>query len=81
MALHAGLTSDHKLGGIFGLSCYMLLRNDFKKIIDDAGNSNKNTKIFMGHGTGDPVVQYEFGQKTATQLKDWGYNIDFKSYP
>jgi len=81
MALHAGLTSEHKLGGIFGLSSYMLLRNTFKKTIDDAGNANAGTKIFMGHGNADPVVQYEFGKMTATALKDWGFNVDFKTYP
>lgn len=34
----------------------------------------------MGHGDADPVVRYDWGQKTAKQLKDWGWNVDFRTY-
>lgn len=34
----------------------------------------------MGHGDADQVVKYEWGQRTANQLKEWGWNVDFRTY-
>src|SRR6201996_2954331 len=80
MSLHGGLTYSQKLAGIFGLSCYMLLPEKFKGMIEASGDANKNTKIFMGHGDSDPVVQYKHGKMTADNLKEWGYDVDFNTY-
>lgn len=80
MSLHGGLTYSQKLAGIFGLSCYMLLPDKFKGMIEASGDANKNTKIFMGHGDSDPVVQYKHGKMTADNLKEWGYDVDFNTY-
>lgn len=35
----------------------------------------------MGHGDADPVVKYEWGQRTAEKLKEWGWSVDFQTYP
>jgi predicted esterase len=48
MSLLAGLTCPQKLGGIFGLSSYLLLQGKLKEMIAEKGNANKDTKIFMG---------------------------------
>lgn len=45
-----------------------------------ADNPNKETPIFMGHGDIDPVVRHEWGQRTADTLKEWGWNVDFRTY-
>lgn len=34
----------------------------------------------MGHGDADQVVKYVWGQKTAEILKEWGWNVDFRTY-
>ena len=34
----------------------------------------------MGHGDSDPVVRYDWGQQTASKLKEWGYSVDFQTY-
>ena len=80
MSLMAGLTCETKLGGIFGLSCYLLLREKLQSLIP-AENPNKATPIFMGHGDMDPVVQNKWGKMTADKLKEWGWNVDFRTYP
>jgi predicted esterase len=80
MSLMAGLTCPQKLGGIVGLSCYLLLQSKIKNLIDHGDNVNKDTKIFMGHGDSDPVVKPQFGKMTADQLKEWGFDVDFKTY-
>ncbi|KAF4304083.1 hypothetical protein SLS57_012147 [Botryosphaeria dothidea] len=79
MSLLSGLTSPNKLGGIFGLSCYLLLQNKIREMVPEE-NPNKDTPIFMAHGDIDPVVRYEWGQRTASKLKEWGWKIDFKTY-
>ncbi|KAL1633065.1 hypothetical protein SLS56_003136 [Neofusicoccum ribis] len=79
MSLLSGVTSPEKLGGIFGLSCYLLLQNKIREMIPE-DNPNKDTPIFMGHGDVDPVVRYEWGQRTASKLKEWGWKVDFKTY-
>jgi predicted esterase len=80
MSLFSGLTAPSRLGGIVGLSCYMLLSDKIKDLTVEAGNMNKETKIFMGHGDADMVVKYQFGKMTADVLKDMGYQVDFRTY-
>lgn len=79
MSLVAGITAPTKLGGIFGLSCYLLLKDKVQSMVP-ADSPNKLTPIFMGHGDADPVVRYAWGQMTAEKLKSWGWNVDFKTY-
>jgi len=81
MALLSGLAYPQKLGGVVGLSCYMLLRNKFRDLIEAGGGANKETQIFMGHGDADQLVQLQFGKLTADTLTEWGYRVDFKTYP
>ena len=80
VSLLAGLTCPEKLGAIFSLSGYLLMASKLKDMIAEKGNANKDTKIFMGHGDADEVVRYDWGKMTSAKLKDWSYNVDFKTY-
>ncbi|KAK3654702.1 hypothetical protein LTR56_003975 [Elasticomyces elasticus] len=79
MSLMAGITNPTKLGGIFGLSCYLLLKDKVQSMVP-SDSPNKATPIFMGHGDADQVVRYAWGKMTADTLKGWGWNVDFKTY-
>ncbi|KAK5111803.1 hypothetical protein LTR62_004723 [Meristemomyces frigidus] len=79
MSLMAGVTAPTKLGGIFGLSCYLLLQDKIRDMVP-AASPNKATSIFMGHGNADQVVKYQWGQLTAEKLREWGWNVEFKTY-
>lgn len=79
MSLLSGVTAPHKLGGIFGLSCYLLLQGKIRDMVP-AESPNKDTPIFMGHGDADPVVKYAWGLATAKTLKDWDWDVTFKTY-
>ncbi|KAI7530129.1 Phospholipase/carboxylesterase [Hortaea werneckii] len=79
MSLLAGITCPTKLGGIFGLSSYLLLRDKVQSLVP-AESPNKGTGIFMGHGDSDPIVRYEWGQQTAAKLQEWGWKVDFRTY-
>ncbi len=76
MALFAGLRSPHKLGGVIGLSCYLL---DSKNT--GATAINKDTPVLIAHGTHDPVVAYPLGEQAAQVLTEQGYKVTFSSYP
>lgn len=80
MSLMAGITCPTKLGGIFGLSCYMFLQGKVKEMVPK-DTPNQETPIFMGHGEADPLVKVQWGRDTAQKLKDWGYDVDLKTYP
>jgi predicted esterase len=77
MSLLSGVTYKNQLGGIFGLSCYLLLQ---KKIKDMIPTENPNTPIFMGHGDADQVVAHKYGKLSADELTSHGYKVDFRTY-
>ncbi|KAF4625456.1 hypothetical protein G7Y89_g12710 [Cudoniella acicularis] len=79
MSIFSGITAPQKLGGIFGLSCYLLLPNKIKELLPK-DNPNKDTPIFMGHGDSDPLVLPAWGQKTADVLKSGGWTVNLKFY-
>lgn len=80
MSIFSGLTCPTRLGGIFGLSCYLLLHNKVREMVPE-DNPNKNTPIFLGHGARDPLIQLKWAQTSAELLKEWGWKVDFKVYP
>ncbi|KAF2708315.1 Phospholipase/carboxylesterase [Pleomassaria siparia CBS 279.74] len=79
ISLVSGVTYKDRLGGIFGLSCYLLLAKQLKDLIP-AENPNLPTQIFMGHGDADQVVKYRFGKLSAEALTNLGYKVDFRTY-
>ncbi|KAL6862034.1 Phospholipase/carboxylesterase [Trichoderma novae-zelandiae] len=80
MSIFSGLTAPFKLGGIVGLSSWMLLSHKFKDFIPES-NPNKDTPIFMGHGDADPLVLYEWGTATEKKIKELGFNVKLETYP
>jgi predicted esterase len=79
MSIFSGITSERKLGGIFALSSYLLLRKKIPELAKKG--ANKETPIFMGQGDSDPLIRPEWGRQTAQELKKLGYTVDLKIYP
>ena len=79
MSLFAGITCTEKLGGIVGLSSYLLIQDKIQALLPK-DNPNKATPIFMGHGDQDPLVKYTWGQLTAKALRGFGFKVDFRTY-
>ncbi|KAI8076790.1 Phospholipase/carboxylesterase/thioesterase [Halteromyces radiatus] len=77
MSLLTGLTSEYKLSGIIGCSCWLAMADKMKMMGSDA---NKKTPILMCHGDMDSVVQYQFGEESAERLQQYGYDVTFKKY-
>ena len=81
MSLFTGVTTHYKLGGIFGLSSFLLLAPKLKEFSPPNGESpNLKTPFFIAHGHDDPVVKYEFGDMSQKYLKSLGFDVDFRSY-
>ncbi|MCJ1336722.1 hypothetical protein MMC09_002000 [Bachmanniomyces sp. S44760] len=81
ISLFTGLTYPDKLGGIFGLSSYLLLHTKIHDMIPiSSPNKDGKTTIFMGHGDADPLVRYAWGKQTRDLLKGWGFKVDFRTY-
>ena len=80
MSIVAGLTYPAPLGGIFALSGYLLLPATLRDLIPK-DNPNKDTPVWMGHGDADPLVRLEWGRRSAEKLREWGWKVDFNTYP
>lgn len=78
MALHIGLTTPKKFGGIIALSGYLPIRNQFH---ENRASINKDTPIFLAHGSQDLVVPFSFGQMTHQHLTEHGYPVEWREYP
>lgn len=80
MSVFSGITGKEKLGGVFGLSCYLLLSDRIKNYIPE-GFPNKETPFFLAHGKDDGVVKFEFGEKSYDMVKELGVqDVAFHSY-
>lgn len=77
IALHAGLRHPRRLAGILALSTYLPLTDT---LADEANPANLATPIFMAHGHGDPVIPYDFAEKSYALLRDQGYPINWHPY-
>lgn len=76
LALYAGLTYDKPLGGIIGLSSFLVRKEKIPKDV----TVNKNVPIFMGHGDQDFLVPLNFGRLTEAYVKSFDPNVVMKIY-
>ena len=76
IALYAGLTDVHALGGIIGLSTYLPAPE-----LLPAKRSVHRPPILMQHGTEDVLVLPEFAELSCEMLREMGYHPDLDLYP
>jgi phospholipase/carboxylesterase len=78
IALYAGLRYPARLGGIVALSTYLVAA---ERIGGEASAANRDVPIFMAHGTHDPVVAYEWGERSRDVLNAEGWHVEWRAYP
>ncbi|TFL13356.1 carboxylesterase [Pusillimonas caeni] len=78
MTLQTGLRLPEKLAGLVALSGYLPLAESLRAEFSPA---NRDTPIFMAHGTQDPVVPLQRAQMSCRLLQEMGYQVDWKTYP
>ena len=77
MALLAGLRHPERLAGICGLSGYLPLAD---KTANEAHPANKDTPIFLAHGTHDEVVAFDRAEASRDHLRKLGYPVEWHEY-
>ena len=78
MALHVGLRHPARLAGLLCLSTYLLLDD---RVEAERSDGNRETPIFLAHGSGDPMVPIERGLAARNHLQSLGYSVTWKTYP
>lgn len=82
ISLLTGLTNPNAVAGVAALSTWLPLR---AKIATLRTPTSKDLKVFQAHGDADPVVKYEYGQRTVAFLKnELGLSekdVEFHTYP
>jgi phospholipase/carboxylesterase len=78
IALAAGLRHADTLAAIVALSTYLPIA---EVTAGERHAANAATPIFMGHGAFDPVVPHHLGERSRDRLREWGYHVDWHSYP
>jgi phospholipase/carboxylesterase len=78
IALHTGLRHDERIAGIMALSTYLPIADKFSA---EAAAANRDTPIFMAHGSYDPVIAIERAQESCALLQSLGYAVEWREYP
>jgi phospholipase/carboxylesterase len=77
IALNLGTRYEKSLAGIMSMSSYM---NEPETLNDEAHAANKNTPIFVAHGTDDDVVPIFMGNTAFKVLESNGYKVTWHEY-
>jgi phospholipase/carboxylesterase len=77
MVLHTGLRHAEKLAGIIALSGYLPLASS---VADEMSAANKNTPIFMAHGTADPMIVLSRAEASRDALAALGCKVQWHTY-
>lgn len=78
MALYTGLRFPQQLAGIVAMSSYLVLPETLQ---DEAAEQNRQTPIWMAHGTEDDVVPVQRGMAAARALHDGGWPVSMRTWP
>ena len=78
MALHAGLRHPERLAGVMALSCFLPLADT---LAGEAAAANRQTPIFMAHGSQDPLIPLARGLEARDLLVTLGYRVSWHQYP
>lgn len=78
IALYAGVRHAERLGGVIGLSTYLV---GFDRVAADASAANRDVPIFMAHGTLDGVVQLAWAERSRDALRAGGWDVEWHTYP
>lgn len=74
----SALAYPKPLGALVALSTYVQPPASFQPV--DCVNKRK-MPIFLAHGTWDPVLPIALGERAKQLLQNWGYQVDWHTYP
>lgn len=77
LALYSALTLPKRIGGVVCLSGWLPLVKSFPASL----KTSNDLDVLQCHGVCDPLVKYQWGTMTASVLKTFLKNPEFKTYP
>ena len=82
IALHTAMRFSQPLGGVMALSTYVPLRGTLDaEVFNNPQSQPRDLKIFMAHGSFDPVVPVELGKSSRDLLQENGFSVEWRDYP
>ena len=78
MTLMTGLRHDERLAGLVGLSGYLPLA---AKAEAERHAANRDTPIFLAHGTSDPMIPIARARQSRDALVALGHPVEWHEYP
>ncbi len=78
VVLHTATRYPELLGGVMALSTYLPLAPQLQT---QASTTNQKIPWFMAHGDYDEVIQPEIAKSSYAQLKQYGFDVIFHTYP
>lgn len=78
IALHAALRYPERLAGVIALSTYLVREETLEA---ERSAANQDLPIFQGHGTSDPMVPLQNGERARDLLTELDYPLEWKTYP
>ncbi len=82
IASHCALRFPESLGGLMALSTYLPLRSSVQAEVADAESAQpKSLRIFMAHGTSDPMLPMRLGESSRDAMQAIGYSVEWFEYP
>jgi phospholipase/carboxylesterase len=78
IALQTGLRQPERVAGIMALSTYLPIADKFAA---EASRANRDTPIFMAHGSDDPVIPLARAEQSRGLLQSLGYRLEWREYP
>ncbi len=77
IALAAAVRHPQRLGGVVALSTYLPIAESTEA---ERSEANRDTPIFIAHGSLDPVVSHALGLMSRGFLENLGYDVEWHSY-
>ena len=77
VALFAGLRLEQKIAGIIALSTYLPHAGALEA---ERSEVNRETAVFYGHGTQDPLIPLEAAEESRDLLEKFGYSVEWHTY-
>jgi len=82
IALHAALRFPGRLAGLMALSTYLPMPDRFEaEVLDNPACGPRDLPIFMAHGSFDPMLPMQLGQRSAALLEQSGFSVEWHDYP
>jgi phospholipase/carboxylesterase len=78
IAIQVALRYPQRLAGLIALSTYLL---NADKIGSQLSSVNRDLELFIGHGSKDPVVPFQWGEAAAKKCRELGCQVEWHQYP